>query len=105
MGASKSSVENQSARTIKDDASVTEKMAGATHEAVDRAAERAGKAEQRIRKTAADSSESVRDQFESAKRDLEVVSGKVERYVQSNPVTAAGIAFAAGVLLSSLLRR
>lgn len=104
MGASKSSVENPSTRPAED-TSVTERVAGATHEAVDRAADRAGRAEQRIRKSAADSSESVREQLESVKRELEVVSGKVERYVQSNPVTAAGIAFAAGVLLSSLLRR
>lgn len=102
MSTTTSTTQNSGASTK---APLTSKVADDAHDRVDRAAKHAAKAEESIREKAADSSEAMHDTVQSAKEDLDAMSGKIERYARANPVTAAGIAFAAGVLLSSLLRR
>ena len=75
-------------------ASTTERVAGAAHHAVDAAAERSARAENRIRETghrAAERSQEMRD--------------TVGDYVNQHPVASLGIAVAAGFILGSLIRR
>lgn len=82
-----------------------ERLASKAHETVDRMAEAANYAEREVRSAAtrtAEQAKQLRDQaVESADENMQ----RVRSYVEQNPMMAAGIAFAAGVLLSSLFRR
>ena len=62
----------------RDTTTTTDRFAAKAHDAVDSVAERAQRAEREVRTAS---------------------------YIESNPLAFAGIAFAAGVLLSSLFRR
>jgi ElaB/YqjD/DUF883 family membrane-anchored ribosome-binding protein len=75
------------------------------HETVDRVAETARTAEQHIRARAAELGDQARETEESALQALESNQQKVRVYVEENPLMSAGIAFAAGVVLSGLLTR
>ncbi|GAB6058116.1 ElaB/YgaM/YqjD family protein [Desulfonatronum parangueonense] len=65
-----------------------------THEAVDFAARMAGEAEHRLRDVAEQAQHGSHDLIEA-----------VTEYVKENPLTALGIAFVAGSLLSNFTRR
>ena len=84
---------------------MTNRAASKARETVDRAAEAADDAEQRIRGAAA---RKVRQAKELQNDMLDAVSdklGRVDSYVKENPFTAAGIAFALGAIVSAMLRR
>jgi ElaB/YqjD/DUF883 family membrane-anchored ribosome-binding protein len=75
------------------------------HETVDTIAERAQRAERDVRKAAertAEQARHLRDEYSDA---AEQQLRRASSYVQSNPFAFAGVAFVAGVLLSTLLRR
>lgn len=84
---------------------VAETLANAAHEAVDSVTKKASAAEESIRSTASESSEAIQEKLETAKKDLGELSAKVERYARTNPLAAAGIAFVAGIVVTSVLRR
>jgi ElaB/YqjD/DUF883 family membrane-anchored ribosome-binding protein len=75
------------------------------HETVDRVADTARTAEQHIRARAAELGDQARETEERALEALESNLKKARSYVEENPLLSAGIAFAAGVILSSLLTR
>ena len=54
-----------------------------------------------LRAAAADTAEFVQEHAEAVQENLR----KVRSYAESNPLITAGIAFAAGALLSTLVRR
>ena len=68
----------------------TEKIRDKAHDAVDSAAEKAGHAEERLR--------------EATEQGHDVITA-VSEYVKENPLTALGLAFAAGTIFSSMTRR
>lgn len=68
----------------------TDKIADKAHDAVDNAAEKAGRAEERLR--------------EASEQGQDVITA-VTDYVKENPLTALGLAFAAGTIFSSMTRR
>lgn len=72
----------------------TDKMADKAHEAVDRASGAVGRTEQRIRGSA-----------ENTQVRSEDLIRRVTDYVHENPLTSLGLAFAAGVIFSSMNRR
>ena len=72
----------------------TDKVADKAHEAVDKASDAVGKAEERIRGSA-----------ENAQVRSEDLVRRVTDYVHENPLTSLGLAFAAGVIFSSMNRR
>ena len=74
--------------------SATERAARAAHATVDRAAQAAESAEERLRRTGEDMHERAGDAVVQA-----------ERFVRERPVAALGIAFVAGIVISSWLRR
>ena len=82
---------------------VTEKASAALHKTVDTLAEKAASTEERLRSTAAHSAESVAQKQKMIQESWD--KSKVRNYAVENPLTTAGIAFAAGMLLSSLIRR
>ncbi|RVT45050.1 DUF883 domain-containing protein [Rheinheimera sediminis] len=84
---------------------VTEKAVEAAHHVVDAIAEKAATAEDILRKTAADSQETLTDKQDEIKQQLQLSYSKTRDFAVQHPLAAAGIAFAAGVLLTTLLRR
>ena len=57
------------------------------------------------RRTALDAVSAVNDLEAQAELTIEETTRKVSRYVQEKPLQAAGIAFAAGVLTTMLMRK
>jgi len=85
--------------------SMTDRLASTARETIDRVTPKVNRAEQELRVAASKAADSAKLLQEHA---LEAAKGKlraVRSYAESNPLTTAGIAFAAGVLLSALIRR
>lgn len=84
---------------------VTDHFAAKAHETVDTIAERAQRAERDVRGAAertAEHARQLRDEYsETAEQGLR----RAASYVESNPLAVVGVAFLAGVLLSTLIRR
>jgi ElaB/YqjD/DUF883 family membrane-anchored ribosome-binding protein len=83
----------------------TDHLAAKAHDTIDRVADTAGRAEQNVRASAARAKEKT---LESEERAMEMADETVRRtqsYIQQNPMVSAGLALAAGFLLSSILRR
>ena len=84
---------------------VTDKATAAAHHAVDAMAEKASVAEDSLRKTAASSRDTIAHKQEEIKQQLQSSYSKTRELATENPLATAGIAFAAGMLLTTLLRR
>ena len=84
---------------------VTTKASEAAHHAVDAVAVKAAAAEDSLRKTAASSQESIAHKQEEIKQQLQTTYSKTRELAAQNPLATAGIAFAAGMLVTALLRR
>jgi ElaB/YqjD/DUF883 family membrane-anchored ribosome-binding protein len=85
--------------------STSDRVASMAHETIDRVTPRANRAEHEVRGAAARAAGSAKLMQEHAVEAAEQNVRKLRSYIESNPLTTAGIAFAAGVLLSSLVRR
>jgi ElaB/YqjD/DUF883 family membrane-anchored ribosome-binding protein len=83
----------------------TDRASQAAHHAVDSMAERASAAEDTLRKTAASSRETIAHKQEELKQQLQSSYSKTRALAAENPLATAGIAFAAGMLITALLRR
>jgi ElaB/YqjD/DUF883 family membrane-anchored ribosome-binding protein len=83
----------------------TDRLASKAHETIDRVKETADYAEQHARDAAARTAEKAREVRDQVRQTADESYDKARTYVERNPLAAAGIAFAAGLLLSSLLRR
>lgn len=86
-------------------APVTTKAAGVARDLVDRLAERAAEAEVRIRGASHQAGDQMRSRAGDMQQQTRALSNTVEHYLQEHPVKALGIAFGAGLLLSTMLRR
>lgn len=84
---------------------VTDNVAKAAHEAVDRAADTAGRAEDRVRRAASEGEERLREKSAEARASTERALEQFKQYTRDNPMTSAGIAFAAGLIVSRMLSR
>jgi ElaB/YqjD/DUF883 family membrane-anchored ribosome-binding protein len=85
--------------------STTDRIASMAHETIDRATPKVNRAEHEVRGAAARAADGAKVLQEQAVHAAEENVRKVRSYIESNPLTTAGIAFAAGVLLSALIRR
>jgi ElaB/YqjD/DUF883 family membrane-anchored ribosome-binding protein len=83
----------------------TDHFAAKAHETVDSLAERAQRAEREVRGAAertAEQARQLRDEYmDTAEQGLR----RATSYMESNPLAVIGIAFVAGVLLSTMIRR
>lgn len=82
---------------------MTDKLQSTLHESLDTIAEKAATAEQSLRDSASESAENM-----AARRRLmkqKWLGSSVRNYAVENPVAAAGITFAAGMLVASLLKK
>lgn len=83
----------------------TERFAAKAHDTVDAIAERAQRAETEVRGAATRAAERARELREEATGRAEHGIRRATSYIDSNPLAFAGLAFVAGVLLSTLVRR
>ena len=91
--------------TTNTDAPFTDKATSAAHQAVDALSSKAATAEQGIRHGAASSAETLSEKQKIAREKLTEYSGKTRQLASENPLATAGIAFAAGMLVTALLNR
>ena len=87
------------------DAPLTEKAASAAHDAVDALSTKAATAESSVRKGASSSAEALSEKQLIAREKLSECTAKTRAFASENPLATAGIAFAAGMLITSLFRR
>jgi ElaB/YqjD/DUF883 family membrane-anchored ribosome-binding protein len=92
-----------SAQTASDTPTV-EKARERAHEAVDSAAARAEPLERRVRSEATSAQQKLHETKEAATGKVEDSLASLESFIKARPMTAAGIAFAAGILASRLMR-
>ncbi len=93
------------AKTARKNSPTTEKASEAAHEAVDKVAEKAAVAETRLRHTVNSGAEQLQEKKQEAMQGTEDVIAQVRSYTKENPLAAAGIAFAAGLIAARLLRQ
>ena len=96
---------NDAGQSMERQSATTQRLADKAHQTIDRAAEAAAAAEQTVRSTAAKAAEKLKSSQDLTGETLDEGLDVLRRYVEQNPLTAAGIAFAAGIVVSSLLRR
>lgn len=82
---------------------IADKVTQTLHQSVDNLAGHASVAEDKLRKTASASAETMGEKQQQAKQYWD--GSAVGKYTKEHPVAAAGIAFAAGMLVSTFLRR
>ncbi|MBB1385598.1 MULTISPECIES: DUF883 domain-containing protein [unclassified Pseudoalteromonas] len=87
------------------EAPLTEKAASAAHDAVDALSSKAATAESNVRKGASSSAEALSEKQLLAREKLSECTAKTRAFAAENPLATAGIAFAAGMLITSLFRR
>ncbi|MEZ5490466.1 MAG: hypothetical protein R3F50_09130 [Gammaproteobacteria bacterium] len=80
----------------------TYKLSGIAQSALDQATEKVGKAEGSIRESVSASSDAISDNAEIAGLKMETAVNKTRYMIAKRPLVAAGVAFAAGFLLTSL---
>lgn len=83
----------------------TEKTVSAAHEAIDRLSERVARTEERLRGAAAHGQENWTEKQEELRAQFEGSVSGAREYARENPLMAAGIAFAAGLVIANILRR
>jgi ElaB/YqjD/DUF883 family membrane-anchored ribosome-binding protein len=82
---------------------VTDQLKESLHQSVDKLADNASVAEENIRRTATSSAENMSERKRLAEQKWQASS--VRNYAVENPVATAGLAFAAGMLVTSLFRK
>lgn len=85
--------------------STSDRLASMAHETIDRVAPKVNRVELEVRGAAARAGDGAKLLQEQAVEAAEVNLRRVRSFIETNPLTTAGIAFAAGVLLISLIRR
>jgi ElaB/YqjD/DUF883 family membrane-anchored ribosome-binding protein len=85
--------------------STTDRLASMARDTIDRVTPKANRAEHEVRDAAARTTEGVKHLQEQAVDAAEEGLRQARSYIASNPLTTAGLAFAAGVLLSVVLIR
>jgi ElaB/YqjD/DUF883 family membrane-anchored ribosome-binding protein len=81
------------------------RLASMAHDTIDRVAPKISRAEQEVRSAAARTADGAKNLQAQAVEATEQGLASARSYIESNPLTTAIIAFAAGALLSSLVRR
>lgn len=85
--------------------SVTQRVASSAHDTIDSAAVKADEIETQLRAGAVNAGAKLEASQEAATAQVKNSLAKLEAFVKESPIAAAGIAFAAGILATTLLRR
>ena len=83
----------------------SDKLASMAHETIDRVKPKANRVEHEVRGAAAKAAEGAKLLQDNALETTEENLRKVRSFIEGNPLATAGIAFAAGALLSAWVRR
>ena len=94
---------NAQTSNSKNGTPIAEKVTETLHQSVEQLGQKAAQTEESIRKASQDSAKSIEKNQVKAKRMWD--QSAVGQYTKEHPVASAGIAFAAGMLLSSLLTK
>jgi ElaB/YqjD/DUF883 family membrane-anchored ribosome-binding protein len=86
-------------------APITNRATDAAHETIDRISGGAAKAEKRVRGAVAEGEEQLKSKSDEARVNTEKAVAQVREYAKRNPLMAAGIAFASGLLVSRIIGR
>lgn len=98
-------IANSAAPNVETERSITQRIASSAHDTIDSTAVKAEKLEVQLRAGAANAGSKLDASQEAATEQVEKSLAKLETFVKGRPIAAAGIAFAAGVLATALLRR
>jgi ElaB/YqjD/DUF883 family membrane-anchored ribosome-binding protein len=90
---------------ITNDLGVSGRLASMAHDTIDRVTPKISRAEQEVRSAAAKTADGAKNLQAQAVEASEQGLAGARSYIESNPLTTAAIAFAAGALLSSFFRR
>ncbi len=104
-GSNAKSSKDDSSNTAQVEAPFTEKATEAAHHAVDALSSRAASAEHSVRQGASSSAKTLSEKQAAARAKISEYGGKTRQFAAENPLATAGIAFAAGMLVTALLRR
>lgn len=85
--------------------SITERVASSAHDSIDSAAVKAEELELHLRSGAVKAGKKLEESQDATSAQVDKSLAKLESFVKGRPIAAAGIAFAAGVLATALLRR
>jgi ElaB/YqjD/DUF883 family membrane-anchored ribosome-binding protein len=85
--------------------SVSHRVASSAHDTIDSAAAKAEEFEAQLRAGVVKAGSTLDATQEAATAQAERSLAKLESFVKARPIAAAGIAFAAGILATALLRR
>jgi len=85
--------------------STSDRLASMAHETIDRVTPKVNRVELEVRGAAARAGDGAKLLQERAVEAAEENLRSMRSYIETNPLTTAGIAFAAGILLMSLIRR
>jgi ElaB/YqjD/DUF883 family membrane-anchored ribosome-binding protein len=91
--------------SAKDRGRTAERLASMAHDTIDRVADGAARAENEVREGAAKLADKARESEERVIESADAGLKAARQYVRENPILSAGIAFAAGLVMSGLLRR
>jgi ElaB/YqjD/DUF883 family membrane-anchored ribosome-binding protein len=103
VASSESAIGNNGNRT--DSALLTDRASEAAHNTIDRIADNAAVAEQRVRGAVAEGEEQIREKQAEARKTTQKTIEQIRDYTKENPLMAAGIAFASGLLISKIVGR
>ena len=95
----------KAAEKASNDDLVTDQMAIAAHDAIDRAAQQIGDAEAKARGAATLSIQKLEDAQVQARHRIDDAASRVAEFIRVRPVAAIGLVFVAGTLVGSMLRR
>lgn len=84
---------------------LSDRATRAAHRAIDEVGERAAHVEDRLRETADRATHRAREEGDRARAEVDESLRELSRYIERNPLTAAALAFAAGVLVTAVLNR
>jgi ElaB/YqjD/DUF883 family membrane-anchored ribosome-binding protein len=86
-------------------APLTDRATEAAHDTIDRISNNAAKAEKHVRGAVANGEVQLRDKGAEARVNSEKAIEQIRDYAKENPLMAAGIAFASGLLVSRIVGR
>ncbi|MFW8591612.1 DUF883 domain-containing protein [Glaciecola sp. 2405UD65-10] len=103
MAQAKATTNTTNTKTANSEHPVIDKVRDTLHESVDTLAQKAASTEESLRSGAQNGTQSIQEA--QAKAQAKWEESGVKKYATENPIATAGIAFAAGMLFSAVLRR
>lgn len=97
--------QNRGARNNDSDNPTTDRIASMAHDTIDRVAETANQAEREVRTAAKSAATQARNLQDNALEAADDNVRRVRSYIEENPFASAAMAFVAGIVLSTFMRR